>query len=80
MSGSTSGAEPSDADVVPKGVTVKLNASDIPGASLSEPLETHTIPELKWCLLCHGIQTPSSWKKAQIITRYFNIVVTCMFP
>ena len=30
-----------------EGVEVKLTEEDIPGASLGEPLETHTIPELK---------------------------------
>lgn len=46
---SEAGAESSNA-VISEGtsVTVKLTESDIPGASLSEPLETHTIPELKW--------------------------------
>lgn len=70
MSGNVS--ESSDTGVVPEGVTVKLDASDIPGASLSEPLETHTIPVLKWCLLCHRIQTPSSWKKASYFLCFLD--------
>jgi hypothetical protein len=70
MSGSdTEPEQPCDRDVEPEGIEVKLTENDIPGASLSEPLETHTIPELKWWLLCRGIQPPTSLKKAQIISR-----------
>jgi len=36
-------------------IVVELNEDDIPGASLSEPFESHTIPALKWWLLCQGI-------------------------
>ena len=64
------GAEASGDDVVSGCGRVKLTEADIPGASLSEPLETHTIPELKWWLLYRGIQIPISWKKAQIISKY----------
>lgn len=61
----------SDADVVHEdtGVTVKLTERDIPGALLNEPFEIHTIPELKWWLLCRGIQAASTWKKPKIISR-----------
>ena len=78
---SESGAESNDADVVSEGtgVMVKLTESDIPGASLSEPLETHTIHELKWWLLCRGIQSPSSWKKARIISKYVSLYVMLMY-
>ena len=48
-------------------VAVDLCEADIPGASLGEPLESHTIPSLKWWLLCRGIQPPSSWKKPRIV-------------
>ena len=67
-----SGSDPElcDADLGPKGVEVKLTEDDIPGASLSEPLEARTMPKLRWWLLCRGIQPPTSMKKAQIITRY----------
>ena len=51
-------------------VTIELDESDIPGAVLSAPLENHTVPELKWWLLCRGITPPSSMKKAQLIARY----------
>lgn len=50
-------------------VCVKLTEEDIPGATLKEPLETHTVQELKWWLLCRGEKVPTSWKKAQYISR-----------
>ena len=43
-------------------VSVKLDESDILGAALSDPLEGHTIPELKWWLLCQVIKPSSSPK------------------
>ena len=49
--------------------TLHLTEDDIPGASLTEPLERHTVPELTWWLLCRGISVPKSWKKAQVIKR-----------
>ena len=56
-------------DSVDGGLVVGLTESDIPGAALSEPLEVHTVPALKWCLLCYGIKPPTSWKKPQLISR-----------
>lgn len=50
--------------------SVELTEEDIPGAALKEPLESHTVHALKWWLLCRGEKAPSSWKKAQYITRY----------
>ena len=38
-------------------VTVVLDESDIEGATLEEPLEIHTIPKLRWWLVCHGRDT-----------------------
>ena len=40
-------------------VTIELDESDIPAAVLSTPLESHTVPELKWWLLCRGIKPPT---------------------
>ncbi len=40
-------------------VRVELTAADIPGAELSEPLEGHGVPALKWWLTCRGIKPPS---------------------
>ena len=51
-------------------VRVELTEEDIPGAALKEPLESHTVHELKWWLLCRGEKAPSSWKKAQYVSRY----------
>lgn len=72
----------SDADVVHEdtGVTVKLTERDIPGALLNEPFEIHTIPELKWWLLCRGIQAASTWKKPKIISRYTCLLFILMYP
>ena len=38
--------------------SVTLSAADIPGASLSEPLEAHATSALKWWLLCRGFKPP----------------------
>ena len=47
----------------------ELTKKDIPGAILNQPLENATVPELKWWLLCRGIQAPSSWRKMKLIER-----------
>ena len=52
---SVSDTESSGGEAVPEGVEVKLTEEDIPGASLGEPLETHTIPELNLWLICRGV-------------------------
>ena len=59
----------------PKAIDVELTESDIPGASLNEPLDRHTIPELKWWLLCRGVTVSSSIKKSQLIDRYYFEIV-----
>jgi hypothetical protein len=46
-----------------------LEEDDVEGAALEEPLDAKTIPQLQWWLLCHGIETPSSEKKAALINR-----------
>ena len=48
---------------------LQLTEEDIPGAALQEPLEGHTVPALRWWLLCHGIQAPTSWKKLKLIEK-----------
>ena len=48
---------------------VTLAESDVPGALLSEPMASHTMPELKWWLLCRGIKVPTSWKKQKLLSR-----------
>ena len=51
--------------------TVTLDPSDIPGAVLKEPYEAHAMPALRWWLLCRGIKVPVSWRKKQLIKRYY---------
>ena len=53
-----------------------LTESDVPGALLSEPLESHTCPALRWWLTCHGISAPMSWNKAKLISRSVLIHMT----
>ena len=53
-------------------IDIQLTENDIPGASLKEPFESHTVSELRWWLLCHGITVPASWKKPQVILRYIS--------
>ena len=38
-------------DAGSKPALVELTEDDIPGAALAEPLESHTVPALKWWLL-----------------------------
>ena len=54
-------------------IDVQLPENDIPGASLKEPFESHTVSELRWWLLCRGIVVPTSWKKPQVIQKYVLI-------
>ena len=49
---------------------VQLTEHDIPGALLNEPLESATVPQLKWWLLCRGIQSSSTVRKPELINRY----------
>ena len=53
----------------PDPATVQPTESDIPGAFLSEPFSSHTIPQLTWWLLCRGIRAPTSWKKQKLIEK-----------
>ena len=48
---------------------VQLTEIDIPGASLEEPMNKHSIPALKWWLLCCGIEMPSSVRKGQLLDK-----------
>ena len=50
-------------------LVVELSEEDIPGACLSEPLESHNVQALKWWLLCRGITAPTAWKKSNLINR-----------
>ena len=48
---------------------ITLTEDDIPGASLQPPFEKHTVPELRWWLLCRGVTVSTSLKKAKIIEK-----------
>jgi len=52
---------------------IQLTECDIPGAFLSEPIDRHTMPELRWWLLCRGIQTPTSWNKQKLLSRLVKV-------
>ena len=54
-------------------VSVHLTESDIPGAFLSEPMASHTVPQLTWWLLCRGIKVPISWKKQKLLSRLVSL-------
>ena len=59
-----------DCEPTTSAVVLTLEEEDVDGAAIEEPLDTRTIPQLRWCLLCHGIEAPSSDKKATLIERY----------
>ena len=48
---------------------VQLTEVDVPGASLEEPMDKHSIPALKRWLLCRGIEMPSSVRKGQLLDK-----------
>ena len=54
-------------------VSVYLTEFDIPGAFLSEPMASHTVPQLTWWLLCRGIKVPTSWKKQKLLFRLVSL-------
>ena len=54
-------------------VVVTLLDEDVEGATLEEPLDTKTVPQLRWWLLCHGIKAPKSEKKPALLERYVKI-------
>ena len=54
--GTSSGA---DSETIPP----VLTEQDIPGAALNEPMDQYTMPELRWWLLCHGIQVTASLRE-----------------
>ena len=56
-------------NVLPQSSVIKLTEEDIPGATLNEPLESATLPSLRWWLLCHGIRVATSLKKDKVIEK-----------
>ena len=57
-------------------VSVDLTETDIPGASLEEPLDSQNVAALRWWLLCHGITLCQ--QKAQLL-KYYIIVTYCSY-
>lgn len=49
--------------------TLELNEDDIEGAHLTDPLDAHTMEQLKWWLLCHGCAYQTSDKKNTLIEK-----------
>ena len=50
--------------------SLSLTEADVPGAFLSEPMASHTMPQLRWWLLCRGVKAPTSWNKTKLLSRY----------
>ena len=48
---------------------ITLQEGDIEGAALEEPLESKTIPQLDWWLLCHVCDAHQSERKPGLIVR-----------
>ena len=57
-----------NSDVDPHAALI-LMEDDILGTSLKEPFESRAVAELGWCLLCRGISSPTTWKKAQVVKK-----------
>ena len=58
--------------------TVWLTEDDIPGAKSTIPMDSHTMAELKWWLLCCSIKAPNSWNKEKLVSRYNTIFLSCL--
>ena len=56
----------------PTAVDITLTENDIEGAMLQEPLESCTVEQLRWWLLCHGIAAASGDRKYNLIERCEN--------
>ena len=48
---------------------VHLTEADVPGASLTEPLERQSVPSLRRWLLCHEVEMPCSARKKHILEK-----------
>ena len=44
-----------------------LDEGDIDGAYLPEPLDKHTVEQLRWWLLCHGCKYQTGDRKIKLI-------------
>ena len=54
-----------------------LTEDDIPCAAIAVPLESHTVPVLKWWLVCHCIHTCDAWFHLFAYEILVSIVVFC---
>ena len=50
-------------------VVVEVDDTNVPGALLNEPLESHNTAALRMWLTCHGVKAASSLKKGELIER-----------
>lgn len=54
---------------IPAATTLELEESDIQGAYLPDPLDAHTVEQLKWWLSCHGCTYLASDRKKVLIEK-----------
>ena len=54
---------------------VELEESDVPGSFLSDLLGAHNVAALRMWLTCHGLQAPSSLRKAELTARCINCMI-----
>ena len=64
--------------ISPETESLSLTEADVPGAFLSGPMASHTIPQLRWWLFCRGVKAPTSWNKTKLLSRYAPISDTSM--
>ena len=46
-----------------------LTEDDVPGSSLSEPMEEQNVLALKWWLLCYDVEVASNIRKKQLLDQ-----------
>ena len=59
--------------ISPDTESITLKEANVPGALLSEPVASHTIPQLRWWLFCCGVSAPTSWNKTKPLSRYATV-------
>ena len=63
----------------PSPVIVTLAEEDVEGAMLQEPLNSCTVEQPHWWLLCHGIAAASGDRKRNLIERCEQMVYRYMY-
>ena len=69
--------------ISPDAESLSLTEADVPGAFLSEPMASHTTPQLRWWLFCRGVKAPTSWNKTKLLSRYApmsDMSIQCQTP